>query len=153
MKQQCAMLLPDQTYEQCQAMLTPMLVIRKILQESRDAALASIDGKQHELRANGGRSKKVMATGKLRRIEVHDEDRGATPDNFVRTSEFFNNIPDYTGDPLGPFGMAADADGGGADHKFGPHDNAADVLRECEEFLHTHRIRPDFFCRYRMAIE
>lgn len=164
MKQKCAMLLPDQTYEQCQAILTPILAIRKILQDSRfDIVTSSTADSKQNVRSNGLRSKRA-ALGKLRRIDDNDDnvdynkgakDRGATPENFVKTSDFFNNIPDYMGDPLGPFGMpneteCADGDGENGSHQI---NNAADVLKECEEFLHTHRIRSDFFCRYRKAIE
>lgn len=160
MKQQCEMLLlPDQTYEQCQAILTPILAIRKILQDSRlneVSAATNGGGKQDGTRIHGSPSKKA-ALETLRRPGDEDRDptsgakwRGATPENFVRTSEFFNNIPDYTGDPLGPFGMADETEE--ADGKIG-NLSAADVLKECEEFLQTHRIRPDFFCRYRKAVE
>lgn len=158
MKQKCAMLLPDQTYEQCQAILTPILAIRKILQDSRLNAATSTasDGKQED-RINGLRSKKA-ASGKHRKVETDGENnagskvRDATPENFVKTSEFFNNIPDYTGAPIGPFGMTYEPEG--SDGKFGRNVNkTADLLKECEEFLHTHRIRPDFFCRYRKAIK
>lgn len=91
--------------------------------------------------------------------------RVSTPENFGRTSEFFNNIPDYLGDPYRPFSLAQGAvtpdvqrsrrpEAGDRLHAHAGRAAAesADVLKECEQFLHTHRIRSDFFCRYRKAV-
>lgn len=94
--------------------------------------------------------------------------RVSTPENFGRTTEFFNNIPDYLGDPFRPFSLAPGAvppfapdaqrtrrpDAAGRLHAPAGRTAAesADVLKECEQFLHTHRIRSDFFCRYRKAV-
>lgn len=124
----------------------------------------------------------------------------ATPENFRLTADFFNNIPDYVGEPLRPFSLAAGAEtaaeaaaaAAAAATIAAPHPQRSaaerrrrrqqrherrrepksngqtkptaadvendsggggpkDVLKECEEFLHSHRIRPDFFCRYRQA--
>lgn len=154
------MLLPDQTYEQCQAILTPLLAIRKILHESRFGVASDVET-HNVTRPNLEKTKK--STGKFRKIDVRDDEkkdkggidesglRGGTPENFMQTSEFFNNIPDYMGDPLSLFSMVADTDS--TAETGNKCSTNADVLRECEEFLQTHRIRPDFFCRYRKAIE
>lgn len=110
----------------------------------------------------------------------------ATPENFRRTSDFFNNIPDYVGEPLRPFTLLSAAGTAAAaaaapnprrstaerrrrrqqrhQQRREPKTNSPaaadvkaeaggckDVLKECEEFLHSNRIRPDFFCRYRQA--
>jgi hypothetical protein len=66
-------------------------------------------------------------------------------ENYERTSEFFNNIPEYDGEALGPFSVHSKQD-------FSIRTNV-DLLKACELFLSTHRIRPDFFCKYRNAVE
>lgn len=126
-----------------------------------------------QLTFKGGNSAERPSDGEL---------RISTPENFGRTTEFFNNIPDYLGDPFRPFSLSAVAEAAAADKdgerlprralRPSARDNAdekrqrprpaaagrsakedsADVLKECEQFLHTHRIRPDFFCRYRKAV-
>jgi hypothetical protein len=66
-------------------------------------------------------------------------------ENYERTSEFFNNIPEFDGEALGPFSVHSKQD-------FSIRTNV-DLLKACEVFLETHRIRPDFFCKYRSAVE
>lgn len=154
------MLLPDQTYEQCQVILAPLKAIRKILEESNvepklleTSKSSPSNSHVHRNTAKSGKAKseKVRKIGRSSEgvDNVFKADRGETPESFRRTSEFFNNIPDYAGDPMGPFSLP---------NKTTTEDEvksrtSADVLKECELFLHKHRIRPDFFCRYRKALE
>lgn len=132
------MLLPDQTYEQCQQILLPLKAIRKILKDS-----ACIDGgpSSNEPAENGTATAKLTASP-----NITDD----CTDDYLRTAEFFNNIPDFTGDPLGPFSLP-DKTADATDPV--RHKASADVLKECELFLFKHRIRPDFFCRYRKGQE
>lgn len=71
-------------------------------------------------------------------------DRVSTPDSFKQTCDFFNNIPEYHGEPLGPFSIPK---------AYKMSHTTADLLKECEILLNKYRIRPDFFCRYREAME
>lgn len=153
------MLLPDQTYEQCQVILAPLKAIRKILEESNVEPKLLETSQSTTNSSNAAKSVKTKSE-KVRKIDRSskkiddvlgaDRVRGETPESFRKTSEFFNNIPDYAGDPMGPFSLP---------HQTTTDDNevksqtSADVLKECELFLHKHRIRPDFFCRYRKALE
>lgn len=73
------------------------------------------------------------------------DSRCQTPESYTHTSEFFNNIPEFKGVPLRPFSIPPD--------KQGPLKTNANLLKECESFLFKHRIRPDFFCRYRKAMK
>lgn len=161
------MLLPDQTYEQCQEILAPLKAIRKILEDS------NVEPKLFLEKANGKcANNSIVIEKKKKKLDKIHKFVGATdkphqnesalrvdtPENFGKTSDFFNNIPDYTGDPLGPFTLPDNDehnDENGADGCDGikTSKTSADVLKECELFLHKHRIRPDFFCRYRKAIE
>lgn len=74
------------------------------------------------------------------------EKRDDSPENFSKTSEFFNNIPEFCGEPLGPFTLKSKNDEPSVQ-------TSPDILRECESFLGKYRIRPEFFCRYRRAME
>lgn len=150
------MLLPDQTYEQCQVILAPLKAIRKILEESKvepklPETTKSSPNNSHTAKSGKAKSEKVRKIG--RSSEELDNmckaDRGETPESFRRTSEFFNNIPDYAGDPMGPFSLPNTT----TTEDEVKSRTSADVLKECELFLHKHRIRPDFFCRYRKALE
>lgn len=156
------MLLPDQTYEQCQVILAPLKVIRKILVDSKvepellEISKPNIPNNGHVHR-NTAKSVKTKSE-KVRKIGRSSEevdnvfisaDRGETPDSFRKTSEFFNNIPDYAGNPMGPFSLPNKT----TTENEVKSKASADVLKECELFLHKHRIRPDFFCRYRKALE
>ncbi|XP_058056598.1 uncharacterized protein LOC131207977 [Anopheles bellator] len=69
-------------------------------------------------------------------------------DDYERTSDFFNNIPEFQGEALGPFSIA----GKGAEPDWGSIRTNVDILRACELFLMHHRIRPDFFCKYKKAM-
>lgn len=135
------MLLPDQTYEQCQDILAPLEALRKIIEDSKFEPRLD-DGSNNKqnvtnLEKNNEKCKKIVANHV-------DEIRSCSPDSYGKTSEFFNNIPIYTGEPLGPFSLP---------NKKSSIRTSADVLKECEIFLYKHRIRPDFFCRYRKAIK
>ncbi|GAB0095316.1 hypothetical protein DMENIID0001_106810 [Sergentomyia squamirostris] len=80
--------------------------------------------------------------------------RSSSPESFEKTANFFNNIPEFAGQPLGPFtrqspdGVATKS----PHHDTSVHTNM-DILRACEMFLFKHRIRPDFFCRYKKAMD
>lgn len=62
-------------------------------------------------------------------------------EGYDKTSQFFDNIPEFQGETLGPFSINNKSD-------FNIRTNI-DLLRACEVFLMKHRIRPDFFCKYR----
>lgn len=160
------MLLPDQTYEQCQEILAPLKAIRKILEDS------NVEPTLFENTTKCASSRPVIVIEKKKKKLVDKNSKNVcvsdkpyqsnesiirvdTPENFGKTSDFFNNIPEYTGDPLGPFTLP-DKKNNENDGECGgikTSKTSADVLKECELFLYKHRIRPDFFCRYRKAIE
>lgn len=136
------MLLPDQTYEQCQDILAPLEALRKILEDSKFEPRLD-DGINYKQNVVNVEKKKIDKLKKL--IENNDDEvRSSSPESYGKTSEFFNSIPVYTGEPLGPFSLP---------NKRTSIRTSADVLKECEQFLYKHRIRPDFFCRYRKAIK
>lgn len=135
------MLLPDQTYEQCQDILAPLEALRKILEDSKFEPRLD-DGTNYK--QNNVEKKKIEKLKKLVENNVDEDVRSCSPESYGKTSEFFNNIPIYTGEPLGPFSLT---------NKRTSIRTSADVLKECESFLYKHRIRPDFFCRYRKAIK
>jgi len=136
------MLLPDQTYEQCQDILAPLEALRKILEDSKFEPRLD-DGTNYKPNVTNLEKKKIEKCKKVVEINV-DEIRSCSPESYGKTSEFFNNIPIYTCEPLGPFSIP---------NKRTSIRTSADVLKECELFLYKHRIRPDFFCRYRKAIK
>lgn len=136
------MLLPDQTYEQCQDILAPLEALRKILEDSKFEPRLD-DGNNYKQNVTNSGKKKIEKSKKDGENNV-DEIRSCSPESYGKTSEFFNNIPVYTGEPLGPFSIP---------NKRTSIRTSADVLKECELFLYKHRIRPDFFCRYRKAIK
>ena len=61
--------------------------------------------------------------------------------DYDKTSDFFNNIPEFHGESLGPFSFKTDMR------------TNIDILRACELFLLKNRIRPDFFCKYNKVIK
>lgn len=133
------MLLPDQTYEQGQQILQPLKAIRKILKDSIDPPAK--DSTKNVIDSS------AKTSAKQRVADDYSED-------YRRTAEFFNNIPDFSGDPLGPFSLPAkEAPSASQDAPNPTPKTSADVLKECELFLFKHRIRPDFFCRYRKGQE
>lgn len=145
------LLLPDQTYEQCQHVLTPLIALRRLLNDADYRPKIEFD-------TNGGKSApysafKVQTTigrsdcGSTTTQSDGSDDhkvRADSPESYEQTSEFFNNIPDFNGEPLGPFSIPQTRDN---------VKTTADLLKECEQFLYKYRIRPDFFCRYRKAME
>lgn len=138
------MLLPDQTYEQCQDILAPLEALRKILEDSKFEPRLD-DGTNFKQNGINVEKKKVEKLKKIVENNQNEMDiRSCSPESYGKTSEFFNNIPIYTGEPLGPFSIP---------NKRTSIRTSADVLKECESFLYKHRIRPDFFCRYRKAIK
>lgn len=140
------MLLPDQTYEQCQDILAPLEALRKILEDSKFEPRLD-DG--HNCKQNVVNVEKKHTEKLKKLVENNDDDgiRSCSPESYGKTSEFFNNIPIYTGEALGPFSLT------NLTNKKTSIRTSADVLKECESFLYKHRIRPDFFCRYRKAIK
>jgi hypothetical protein len=173
------MLLPDQTYEQAnpaQDILTSYgqligeddedIIEKKLFLASLKANLKvstlprskqklkdriNSDDVQslHTFGEHGG--DKQMDEEKSSRMEAKKNEKNAqrSGDNgdetYERTSEFFNNIPEFDGEALGPFSVHSKQD-------FSIRTNV-DLLKACEVFLETHRIRPDFFCKYRSAVE
>lgn len=158
------LLLPDQTYEQYQGEKTlttsPLIALKRILSDANfcpkiphfDVGLTN--GKRSTPRNgqtnfNGffGISLGNSSGGSSKTTEHRNNDknqRTSTPESFKATCDFFNNIPEFNGEPLGPFSIPKA-------HKVSDAD--ADLLKECELLLYKYRIRPDFFCRYRKAME
>lgn len=153
------MLLPDQTYEQCQDMLAPLVALKRILNDTESKPQIETEYK--------GKCNIVEDQSEDSGDEVNEKDdivkcgptvdnatdapgdkdtdeRLHTPESYDQTSDFFNNVPDFNGEPLGPFSISYARDS---------QRTSADLMKECELFLHRHRIRPDFFCRYRKAME
>lgn len=155
------MLLPDQTYEQYQDVSAPLLALKRMLfnidsrpqieiecngkycvensDENVSCSQNTSDNLAISTRNDAGETEKFQST------ETVEEARVDTPENYEQISEFFNNVPEYTGQPLGPFSIPQTDE----DSK----KNRADLLKECELFLYKHRIRPDFFCRYRRVLQ
>lgn len=80
--------------------------------------------------------------------DISDEwDSSDTSQSYDNTSDFFNNIPEFDGEPLGPFSLNDKCNDNKTAHI------SDDVLKEFETFLWRYRIRPDFFCRYRKVIK
>ncbi|XP_035905018.1 uncharacterized protein LOC118509047 [Anopheles stephensi] len=69
-------------------------------------------------------------------------------DDYDKTSDFFNNIPEFQGEALGPFSITAKR----TEPDWGSIRTNVDILRACELFLMRHRMRPDFFCKYKTAM-
>uniref|UniRef100_A0A182S829 Uncharacterized protein n=1 Tax=Anopheles maculatus TaxID=74869 RepID=A0A182S829_9DIPT len=69
-------------------------------------------------------------------------------DDYDKTSDFFNNIPEFQGEALGPFSIT----GKRTEPDWGSIRTNVDILRACELFLMRHRMRPDFFCKYKTAM-
>ena len=141
------MLLPDQTYEQCQDILTPFVALNCALADSEFATkqdkIANIanDGPAQQSRLDGSHASRSDENST---DEETDDERVDTPESYDETSEFFDNIPDYNGEPLRPFSISNSNESSRTN---------ADLLKECEMFLCKYRIRPDFFCRYRNALQ
>ncbi|XP_053673642.1 uncharacterized protein LOC128723903 [Anopheles nili] len=73
---------------------------------------------------------------------------GTPGDDYDKTSDFFNNIPEFQGEALGPFSIT----GKRTEPNWSGIRTNVDVLRACELFLVRHRMRPDFFCKYKTAM-
>lgn len=166
------LLLPDQTYEQYQGEKalpkTPLSELKRILSEAtplppksfhfiKSAVLAktpTTNGNKptaHRTRITNVQTHLEAFFGVMGNTQTtkgshikYKEYRVPTPEGFEQTAEFFNNIPEFHGEALGPFSI--------------PKQNklsyrTEDLLKECEELLNKYRIKPDFFCRYRKAME
>lgn len=151
------LLLPDQTYEQCQDLLTPLIVLKRLLTNAdfRPKIEIDLNGKKstnnaatirrsYECQFRGQRSNGESNGTTPTDEDVENEIRIRTPNGYEHTSEFFNNIPEFNGEPLGPFSIPNTRE---------TSKTTADLLKECEMFLYKYRIKPDFFCRYRKAME
>lgn len=162
------LLLPDQTYEQYQGEKTlttsPLIALKRILSDANfcpkiphfDVGLPN--GKKSTTRnvptnfngffgislGNSSGSSKTAEHRNNDKNHARREIECGTPESFKATCDFFNNIPEFKGEPLGPFSIPKA-------HKVSDAD--ADLLKECELLLYKYRIRPDFFCRYRKAME
>lgn len=145
------LLLPDQTYEQCQHVLTPLIALRRLLNDvdCRPKIGADLYGKklpystfdeERSIDRSDCDSTTTQSGESDDQVKMHAD----SPESYEQTSEFFNNIPDFNGESLGPFSIPQTRDN---------VKTTADLLKECEMFLYKYRIRPDFFCRYRKAIE
>ncbi|XP_059609617.1 uncharacterized protein LOC132256982 [Phlebotomus argentipes] len=86
---------------------------------------------------------------KIKTTENHS--RSNSPKDFERTTNFFNNIPEFCGQPLRPFTRPENSSK--EPHQTNSVHTNLDILRACEMFLYKHRIRPDFFCRYKKAMD
>lgn len=166
------LLLPDQTYEQYQGGKTlppsPISALKRILNDAKliqkpaqFTERPSQPAKTPTINGNKSASHRIRITNVQAHLEAffgvmgnahttksdhskYKEYRVPTPEGFEQTAEFFNNIPEFNGEALGPFSI--------------PKHNklsyrTEDLLKECEELLNKYRIKPDFFCRYRKAME
>lgn len=156
------LLLPDQTYEQYQGEKTltttsPLIALKRILNDANFCPkFSQFDGlpdsgkkktpprtvQTHSFNGFFGINLGQNSSSTSRTTER--EKRTDTPESFKQTCDFFNNIPEFHGEPLGPFSIPKE-------HKISNAD--ADLLKECELILYKYRIRPDFFCRYGKAME
>lgn len=151
------MLLPDQTYEQAsrEDFLESIDLLKKLLKSNdtndikikRPDSVYTIKDKEKSFNESVDDDCKIIENDIFSESENSDdgEKRGDSPENFQKTSEFFNNIPEFKGEPMGPFKIPEEME---ITNTANP-----DILRECESFLWKYRIRPDFFCRYRRAME
>lgn len=158
------LLLPDQTYEQYQGektlTTTPLLALKRLLSDANFCPKIPHVFDTH-VKKNGTQSASSHANGFFglnlgnvlggTKIDRNDQEkqkqqqlRPGTPESFQQTNDFFNNIPEFHGEPLGVFSIPK------ANRM---SNNDADLLKECELLLYKYRIRPDFFCRYRKAME
>lgn len=92
-------------------------------------------------------------TGEDDKSENGCDTRSSSPESFEKTTNFFNNIPEFSGQPLGPFTRQSPDVATKPPHQSTSVHTNLDILRACEMFLYKHRIRPDFFCRYKKAME
>lgn len=156
------LLLPDQTYEQYQGEKTlttsPLIALKRILSDANFCPkIPNFDGLTRNFEVNGKKAISRNASTNVNgffgiqlgnftsttKTEQRNDGAG-TPESFQQTCDFFNNIPEFNGEPLGPFSIPK------ANRM---SNNDADLLKECELLLYKYRIRPDFFCRYRKAME
>lgn len=157
------MLLPDQTYEQaCQQQNTNQFNTKKFPTKSKYI----IDERKYESKSESETETESDTddtdsdTSSDDDFEENKEKCDDLPENFSKTTEFFNNIPEFHGEPLGPFSIPIiknDKKLSESHQKTPPSTSLPpkhnDILRECETFLFKYRIKPDFFCRYRHAME
>lgn len=164
------LLLPDQTYEQYQGQKTlstssPLITLKRILSDTTFCPKITQFTEQKHIQQHpkntNGKPKPVDRPVKAAAAQMDfntffsgigtknasnssKTDRASTPESFKQTCDFFNNIPEFNGEPLGPFSVPK---------SFKMSHTTADLLKECEILLNKYRIRPDFFCRYRQAME
>lgn len=149
------MLLPDQTYEQAvghpNKILPPKIPHLKVFHRKGDSKFLKIDREYLD----------DVLEEEIDQDEVCSN-RNESTGSYEKTSEFFNNIPDYVGETFMPFdvkeerGIIDDRDNVGDDQDDDEEKksfaNSSDILRECEQFLWRYRIRSDFFCKYHKAV-
>ena len=157
------LLLPDQTYEQYQGektlTTTPLLALKRLLSDANfcpkiphfDTHVKKNATQNSSTHVNGFfgiNLGNVLGGTKIdqekQKQQKQQQQRCGTPDSFKETCDFFNNIPEFHGEALGPFSIPK------ANRM---SNNDADLLKECELLLYKYRIRPDFFCRYGKAME
>lgn len=164
------LLLPDQTYEQYQGQKTlstssPLITLKRILSDTTFCPKITqqfTEPKNIQQHPNtNGKPKPILRSAKAAAARMDFDtffsgigtktashstktDRASTPEGFKQTCDFFNNIPEFNGEPLGPFSIPK---------SFKMSHTTADLLKECEILLNKYHIRPDFFCRYRQAME
>lgn len=143
------LLLPDQTYEQSREpdSLAPVKALKHLLNDTKyEPHITNLENDGKVL-FNTSKSKLVNSplntSGDIRPTDKTGNHVNS-PESFEKVSEFFNNIPEFVGEPLGPFSIKDDKDSTKTD---------AELLKECERFLNKYRIKPEFFCQYRKALE
>lgn len=139
------MLLPDQTYEQA---YTPQNIPlhKNILAITKQSVIHT------NILTKSNKPKKLDITSESESdSETNSDSDQDDRKKFEKTTEFFNNIPEYSGEPLGPFSIPLINTNN--DTKTSIKTKQDDIIRECETFLWKYRIRPDFFCRYRQVKE
>lgn len=146
------MLLPDQTYEQAYPPHNIPLhknIIAAKQQSNGSTPPTSKSNIPNKLNITS--ESESDSDSESESDQFHDDHRK----NFDKTTEFFNNIPEYSGEPLGPFSIPLINTNNDikTSIKTSIKTNQDDILRECESFLWKYRIRPEFFCRYRQVKE
>lgn len=143
------LLLPDQTYEESkdQKSSVPIKALKNLLSNTKlEPHITKIDSDE-KISFDNSKAKSIKnvsnTTNDVHSTEAPKVHTSKTED-FEKVSEFFNNIPEFIGEPLGPFSIEDAKDGTKTD---------ADLLKECERFLNKYRIKPEFFCRYRKKLE
>lgn len=136
------LLLPDETYDECkdQNPLASMKALQNLLINTKFEPHITKTDSDEKISSCTSKIKFIKHVQPIEQPEVQSNELK----DFEKISEFFNNIPEFVGEPLRPFRKEDAKDRTRTE---------ADIIKECERFLQKYRIKPDFFCRYRKALE